>query len=80
MLRNPILSTIVVSLYLLVYYILFNLQANQDIITGMFILSPFPVLWMVITILRDKNYRGKELEENEEWGYADREKNTLGTF
>ena len=80
MLRTPIFSTIIVSLYLLVYYILFNLQVNPDIITLMFILAPFLVLWMIITILKDKNYRGKELEENEEWGYGDKEKNSLGTF
>jgi hypothetical protein len=40
----------------------------------MFLLSPFLVLWMVYSIIKHGVYKGKELEENEEWGYADKER------
>ena len=69
-----------VTVYLLVYYLLFDGGASADVIAVMFFLSPFLVAWMVITILKHDKYKGKQLSENEEWGYADKEKDSLGIF
>ncbi len=38
----------------------------------MFGLSPFLVIWMVIRVLKDTSHPVAELEEGDEWGYADR--------
>ena len=74
MLRNPAFATSIVTAYLALYYILFYAGASENIITTMFACSPFLVIWMVITILKYGKYTGKELGEQEEWGYEDRKK------
>ena len=71
MLRNPIISTTLVTVYLLIYNALFFTGASLDVLVIMFLLSPFLVIWMALTILKDKKYKVRELEEGEEWGYAD---------
>lgn len=71
MLRNPILSTTLVTVYLLIYNALFFTGASLTVLVTMFIISPFLVIWMALTILKDKNYKVRELKEGEEWGYAD---------
>lgn len=71
MLKKPTLAAIIVTLYLVVYYILFQAGAPEDIILTMFALSPFLVIWMVMTILKYGKYEGPELKEDEEWGYQD---------
>jgi hypothetical protein len=71
MLRNPIISTTLVTVYLLIYNALFFTGASLEVLVIMFLFSPFLVIWMVLTILKDKNYKVRELEEGEEWGYAD---------
>jgi hypothetical protein len=80
MFRKPAVVTAVVTVYLVLYYILFHAGASDNIIISMFIASPFLVIWMVITILKNGHYKGPELKEDEEWGYQDRDKNSLGTF
>jgi hypothetical protein len=35
---------------------------------------------MVVSVLRSKEFTGKDLEEDEEWGYADKRKEDLGMF
>jgi hypothetical protein len=37
-----------------------------------FSLSPFLVIWMVVSVLKDKSHPVPELEAGDEWGYADR--------
>jgi hypothetical protein len=80
MLRNPIFVTIAVTSYLALYYILFHAGAPVSIIMAMFVASPFLVIWLVITILKYGKYNGPELKDNEEWGYQDRDKDSLGVF
>jgi hypothetical protein len=38
----------------------------------MFSLSPFLVIWMAYTILKYAPFNGRELKENEEYGYQDK--------
>ncbi len=71
MLRNPIISTTLVTVYLLIYNALFFTGASLNVLVIMFMLSPFLMIWMALTILKDKTYKVRELEEGEEWGYAD---------
>lgn len=80
MFRNPSIAVAMVTAYLLLYYILFLLNVSLTVLFIMFVFSPFLVAWMLVIILKDRKYAGKELKENEEWGYADREKSTLKTF
>jgi hypothetical protein len=70
----------VVSGLLLLYNILMMFDGLY-IVTGIiFFLSPFLIIWMVYSVLRYGKYNGKSLEEDEEWGYADKEKKDLGVF
>jgi len=80
MLRKPSFVAIVVTAYLLVYYILFQAAVPDLIIMGMFTLSPVLVIWLVITILKYGKFNGPELKENEEWGYQDKDRDDLGMF
>jgi hypothetical protein len=38
-----------------------------------FSISPIALIVMVYLILKDNGYKGRELKENEEWGYQDKE-------
>lgn len=80
MFRKPSFAVIAVTIYLVVYYILFLLNVPLFVLFCMFMLSPFLVGWLVITILKYGRFTGNELKENEEWGYADKEKSSLKTF
>lgn len=70
--RNYKFATAFVTIYLVVYTVLHNIAVSFDVISTMFFLSPLLVIWMVYTILKYGKYEGRELEENEEWGYADK--------
>lgn len=70
--KKHVLATIVVTLYLLVYVLLFHFEAPWIIIASMFFVSPFLVIWMAYIILKHADYDNRELEENEEWGYQDK--------
>ncbi|HJT75351.1 MAG TPA: hypothetical protein VJ720_15050 [Chitinophaga sp.] len=72
MLRNSTFSIIAVTVYLLVYCVLLQIERTQSVAVLMFIVSPGPLLWMVYTILKYGKYNGRELAENEEYGYQDR--------
>jgi hypothetical protein len=80
MLKNPFISTSLVTAYLLIYNALFFTGASFNILAAMFILSPFLVIWMAMTILMDKKYEVKELEEDEEWGYADKPRSEFAGY
>jgi len=71
MLRNPAFATTFVTLYLVIYTVLFHTDTSLAILTIMFAASPFLVAWMAITIMKYGKYSGRELDDNEEWGYQD---------
>ena len=77
MLKNPIFVAVLVTIYLAIYTALFQFNTPFNILMGMFMLSPFLVIWMALVILKDKKYKSPELEEGQEWGYADRDKRRL---
>ena len=80
MLKNPGFVVAFVSLYLLIYTVLFQAGTDFSILMTMFVLSPFLVIWMVYVVLKFGKYNGRELKEDEEWGYGDRSRETLGVF
>ena len=65
---------------LVIYSVLIFLDAPLRITGFVFFISPFFIGWMIISVLKDKSYPVKELEENEEWGYGDKRKEDLGIF
>jgi hypothetical protein len=70
-------AILLATMYLLIYVVLFDTGASLQVLSAMFALSPVPVIIMVYQILRNANYTGKELEEGEEYGYADKKKEDL---
>jgi hypothetical protein len=78
--RRPTFSVSFATAYLVVYLLLFKSNADRDIIFGMFLFSPVVVGWMLYTVLKYGKYEGPELNADEEWGYQDKNKDSLGTF
>ncbi len=39
-----------------------------------FLALPFLMIWLLYSVIRYGKYQGRELAEEEEWGYADKEK------
>jgi len=72
MLANSTFSVITVTVYLLLYCILLQIEYTQWLAVYMFLLSPVLVIWMVYTVLKYGVYKGRELAEDEEYGYQDR--------
>jgi hypothetical protein len=70
----------IVSAILLIYTGLINFNVPPKITMFLFFISPFLVIWMVISVLKSKTFTGKDLEEDEEWGYADKKRDDLGMF
>ena len=72
---------VVLVTVLLVVYHVFLLTSWSQTITGiLFFLSPFLIIWMVYRIIRFDTFRGNELMDDEEWGYADKNKDELNMF
>lgn len=78
--RNANISVVIVTGLLLLYVILLVTGWSPPLTGIIFFLSPLFVIWMAYRIIRYDTYHGKELEENEEWGYADKNKDELGMF
>ena len=73
------LSIVFSSAYLALFLIAINTGQSQ-FVWPMFLLSPLVVAYMVYTVIRYGKYAGKELNEDEEWGYEDTPKEKLGMF
>ncbi len=80
MFRKPAFTVIIVSLILLIYCILINTNAPLSMVYFIFTFSPFLLAWLVYTIIRFGIYKGKELEDEEEWRYQDKCRDELGMF
>jgi len=78
MLRKPNIAVTATSIILVIYC--FLLGRNSSIAYFIFSISPFLVLWMVFTVIRFGIFKAKELNEDEEWGYADKNKEELGVL
>lgn len=80
MLKNPVFSVAFVTIYLVVYTLLLHTGASMNVVLTMFLVSPVLVLWMVYVVLKFGKFEGRELEPDQEWGYSDRKRESLGTF
>lgn len=72
MLTNATFSIIFTTAYLVIYCIFLQAEHLQRLAVGMFLLSPFVLCWMVYIILKYGRYTGRELSEDEEFGYEGR--------
>lgn len=77
--RKDISAVTVATFYLFIYAILLQFDATRIYAVLMLGCSPLVVLWMVYTVLKHGRYNGPGLG-NDEFGYQDRDKNTLGPF
>lgn len=66
------------SLYFLVYLLVLQL-AYYQLTWSLFLFSPFIILYVAYSVIRYGKYSGKELEDDEEWGYEDFDKDKPGT-
>ena len=72
------IAVICVTIYLMVFSFLCATEIAVSVIPYLFVLSPFLVITMVLTILKDTTRSYPELGADEEWGYADKAKDQLG--
>jgi len=79
MIRNIPFPVYIASAWLLLYIILIALDAPLKITGMVSFLSPFLITWMTLAVLKSKT-TVKELRSEEEWGYADKNKEELNTF
>ena len=70
--KNYKFWTAFVTLYLVVYTVMLRLEVSITVSLLMFSISPFLVVWMAYTILKYAPYQGRELKEDEEYGYQDK--------
>ncbi len=61
-----------ITTLVLVVFALFGPLMSFSAVWVVFGLSPFLVLWMVVRVLKDTSNSVPDLEEDAEWGYADR--------
>ncbi|MBS1916888.1 MAG: hypothetical protein JST87_11470 [Bacteroidetes bacterium] len=77
--RKDIFSAGLVSAYIVAYCILLQVEDALNYALMMLALSPLLLIGLVIVVLKDGKYSGKELGENE-FGYQDKDTNSLGMF
>jgi hypothetical protein len=78
--KSSFFPVTVVTILLIVYTILLATGASPVLAGGIFLLSPFLIIWMVYRVIRHDTHHGRELMEGEEWGYTDKNKESLGIF
>jgi hypothetical protein len=66
-------SILITTLLLITLTSLVTLNKCIPLVFSIFAISPIAILVMVYLILKDKGYKGRELKENEEWAYQDKE-------
>jgi hypothetical protein len=80
MLRKPFVVTSLVTICLVVFHICITTGNYRNLAALIFLLSPFLIAWLAYTIMKYGKYSGPELRDDEEWGYQDKDKSSLGTF
>jgi hypothetical protein len=78
--KREVLVISLVTIYLIIYSIIAFLEINVNLVFILFAISPFLVIWMVISVLKSTGTTVEELKEGEEWGYQDKSKEQLGIF
>jgi len=69
--RKEAIAIIGVSVLLLFYSLLILFQIWLTVVYFIYVLSFASVGWMVYRVIRYGEYKGRELEKDEVWGYAD---------
>lgn len=72
-------AIIIVTTYLIIFSLLCATGSFIIIVPYLFVLSPFLIFWMVLSILTD-SFDYPELGKHDEWGYLDKAKDELGVF
>jgi hypothetical protein len=72
MLKHYSIVTAFATIYLLVYVVLLQLNWASNVTWAMFFLSPVLLVSLAYSIIRYGKYSGRELNEDQEWGYSDR--------
>lgn len=72
MLKHSLITTAFASIYLLLYVVLLQFEAANNIASVLFFFSPLVLLFLAYSILRYGTYNGKEFTETDEWGYQDK--------
>lgn len=73
MFRYPRFAIAFTSIYLLVFALFIVPGNNMPFLSGLiFALSPLLLIWMVLSVLKDKSVKVPDLEGDEHWGYQDR--------
>ena len=80
MFTKPLRVVSIVSGILLLYCILVGFRVSLPLITFIFAISPFLLLWIAYSIIRHGAYDGTEFQQDEEWGYQDKKKEDLWVF
>ncbi len=71
MVKNSATAAIIATIYLIVYILLLQLDYLSFFAALLFFFSPALLIWLAITILKNDVYKGRELKEEEHWGYQD---------
>lgn len=69
--RTPHFVIVFATIFLLVYVLLINLEANAGLVMGMFTFSQVMVIGLAYVVVRHGVYDGKNLSQDEEFGYED---------
>lgn len=78
--KNENIAVITVTGLFLFYCVLVITNSFIELVYAIFFTSPFLIAWMVYAIIYKGKYTGKELNENEEWGYGDKRRDELNLF
>jgi hypothetical protein len=78
--RNPSLATILVTGYMVTGWILMQTDHYYVWGMGLYLFAPAPLAWLIYSVLKHGSYHGKDLDTNEEFGYQDKEKDSLGIW
>jgi hypothetical protein len=72
MLKHPSITTLFATVYLLVYVVLLQFNIAGSFTFVLFFFSPILLSLLAYSIIRYGVYNGKELHDDEHWGYQDR--------
>lgn len=62
-------AIVIATLYLLVFIISIHTLISDRLTYGLFVFSPIMLIWLAITVLRDRSEKYPEMNEDQEWGY-----------
>ncbi len=68
------------TVYLVIFTVLCATNTLTVVCAFMYLFSPIVTIIMVYMVLTEKGHHYRELTEDEEWGYRDKDKNKLKLF